>query len=40
MVQENQTGESVPLQPSDCEALEQAPPAVQKQFAAQCPNLS
>jgi hypothetical protein len=37
---EAQTGESVPLQPSDCKALEQAPPAVQKQFAAQCPNLS
>jgi hypothetical protein len=37
---EVESGESVPLQPSDCEALEQAPPAVQKQFAAQCPNLS
>jgi hypothetical protein len=37
----SQTGESVPpLQPSDCKALEQAPPAVQEQFAAQCPNLS
>lgn len=37
---EAQTGESVPLQPSDCEALEQAPPAVQKQFERQCQNLN
>jgi hypothetical protein len=37
---EVESGESVPLQPSDCKALEQAPQAVQEQFAAQCPNLS
>jgi hypothetical protein len=37
---EAQGGESAPLDQADCEALEQAPPAVQKQFAAQCPNLS
>jgi hypothetical protein len=36
----SQTDEAVPLQPSDCEALEQAPPEVQKQFERQCQNLN
>ena len=33
-------GGSTTIDQKDCEALEQAPPTVQKQFAAQCPNLS
>jgi hypothetical protein len=35
-----QAGQSVPLDEADCAALEQAPPDVQQQFAAQCPNLN
>jgi hypothetical protein len=34
------SGGSVPLTPSDCEALEQASPELQKQFERQCQNLN